>query len=192
MNKKKITGFVFIVLAIGIIISNVSVTGAVIGTSTSNSLSLVATVFLLIGAMLLISERRKIESRIEQLVASGVPQSKIGEIQEGIKDEYKTLPKDKRKAIYEEVANVVDEVQDGKRVGGIYNLHILSSIPPGLRGTVSAKKILEADAKVLNKYAHQGGRGTERYVFDNDTGELLGIAYHPRGNPRDLSWRKRF
>jgi len=52
MNKKRITGFAFIVLAIGITLSNISITGAVIGTSISNSLSLAAIVFLIIGLVL--------------------------------------------------------------------------------------------------------------------------------------------
>jgi len=69
---------------------------------------------------------------------------------------------------------------------------VLSSIPKSLSGVPSRTKLLEADAKVLNQYEHQSGRGTERYVFDNSTGELLGIAYHPRGNARDLKWRRKF
>ncbi|MBU2496746.1 MAG: hypothetical protein KJ767_01660 [Nanoarchaeota archaeon] len=69
MNGKRITGFLFIILAIVITISNINITGAVTGTSTSNLLSLVALVFTIIGIVLLISEKtpeQKIEDIIEQ------------------------------------------------------------------------------------------------------------------------------
>lgn len=171
------------------------ITGAVIGVPNISSgfSTIFGIIFIFISVILLISsERRKIESRIEQLVSSGVPRSQIDVIQEGIKYEYKALPKNKRKAIYEEIANVVSEVRGSRRKGGLYELHILNRVPEGLVGVSSGTTLLEADAKILNKYIHQRGRGTERYIFDSSTGKLLGIAYHPRGNPRQLNWRKRF
>ena len=64
MNKKRITGYVFIVLAIGIILSNISITGAVIGTSISNSLSLVAVVFLIVGFILTFQRDRNYAQEI--------------------------------------------------------------------------------------------------------------------------------
>tara|TARA_Y100000310_G_C20426027_1_gene689103 strand:- start:22 stop:639 length:618 start_codon:yes stop_codon:yes gene_type:complete len=197
-TKKRIIGISLIVLSIGIIISNVSITGAVIGTSISNSLSLIAIVFLFIGTMLLISERKTIESKIEQLVASGVTQSEITGIQEGIQAEYKTMPKEKRKAIYEEIYKVINEIKSSRGSGGsgrskgTYNLHTFTGIPRGLTEVPPKTKLLGADAKVLNKYVNQKGRGTERYVFDKSTQKLLGIAYHPRGDTEQLNWRKRF
>ena len=64
MNKKRITGFAFIVLAIGITLSNISITGAVIGTSISNSLSLAAIVFLIIGLVLTFQRDRNYAQEI--------------------------------------------------------------------------------------------------------------------------------
>lgn len=191
MNRK-ILGIIFIFVAILIIISNLSISGAVIGVSLSNYLSLVALVFFLIGAILLISERRQIEGHIEQLVASGVSRDKINSIQEIIRKHYNGLNREQRKEIYQEVASLMEDVQQGNRVGGKYNLHKLSVLPPRLKENTPSKSVLEGDAKVLNKYSHQGGKGIFRYILDNNTGELLGIAYHPRGNPRDLKWKVRF
>lgn len=174
--------------------SQIGLTGAFIGTEKAGSIGSIIGLILIIGGVvgMMVEERKKIESRIEELVASGVSRNKINLIQERIKENYGDLSKEKRKIIYGELANVISEVQSGKRVGGSYNLHTWNIIPVGLRNTLFTDKILEGDAKILNRYINQDGRGTERYIFDNNTGDILGIAYHPRGNSRDLRWRFRF
>ena len=62
MNKRKILGFVFIFLAVVTAISNARTTGAFIGTTLSNSLSLVSVVLFLVGGFLILSE--KLENRV--------------------------------------------------------------------------------------------------------------------------------
>lgn len=58
MNKKRVLGFIFIVLAIVIVISNTNITGAVIGTSSSNILSLITLAFLVVGLVLMVYENK--------------------------------------------------------------------------------------------------------------------------------------
>ena len=187
MNFKRNLGIGFIFLSIIISAANMNMTGAVIGSSLSNLFSFVALVFFIGGIGLFMSERERKKS-IAKLVGLGIPISQINKIEVGIKGTY---PISQRKEIYREVETVLDEVKSGT-VGGPHNLHVLRGVPPGLGGT-SAKRMLEADAKILNKYQGQGGRGTERYIFDNSTRKLLGIAHHARGGrPGDLQWRKRF
>ena len=64
MNKKRVVGLVFIVLAIGITVSNLNINGAVIGKSVSNSLSLIAAVFLVIGLILMSYRERNYAQEI--------------------------------------------------------------------------------------------------------------------------------
>lgn len=64
LNQKRILGFSLIVIAIVTIISNVSVTGAVIGTSISNSLNLIAVVLFIIGIILTTSKDRNYAQEI--------------------------------------------------------------------------------------------------------------------------------
>lgn len=64
MNKKRIAGFIFIFVAIAIIISNLSITGAVIGKAISNSLSLIAAIFLIVGIVLATYKGRNIAQEI--------------------------------------------------------------------------------------------------------------------------------
>ena len=53
MSKKRVIGFILVIIAIAILISNVAITGAVIGTNTSNSLSLIAVILLVVGLILM-------------------------------------------------------------------------------------------------------------------------------------------
>lgn len=138
MKNKRFIGIFLIAVSLIILVSNVSITGAVIGAQISTSISFVALAFFLVGTLLFISERRQIESRIETLAKAGVVAAKIEAIQEGIKGHYKRMSKEERKAIYEEVADVIELVQSGKRVGGAYNLHKLSTVPPSLSGISKA------------------------------------------------------
>lgn len=62
MNKKRLLGFGFISLAIIIVVSNTNITGAIIGTSTSNYLSLVALVFFIVGGFLILTG--KLENKV--------------------------------------------------------------------------------------------------------------------------------
>ena len=192
----RLLGLVSFILGIFLLLNaKIGITGAIIGTAgTSSVFSLIlGLVFVIVGiGTFIISERRKIESKIEQLVSSGVPISQIDSIQEGIRDEYRRMSKEKRKAIYKELAGAITEVRLGNRQGGIYELHPIKIIPGGLTGIPKGTRILEADAKVLSRYANQGGAGTERYIFNNSTGDLMGIAYHPRGDATELNWRRRF
>jgi len=64
MEKKRILGFVFIILSIGITISNITTTGAVIGTSLSNYFSIVAIVLLIVGIILISSRDRNYAQEI--------------------------------------------------------------------------------------------------------------------------------
>lgn len=198
MKKKvvsKVSGIILFVIGILLLINpQLDIIGTVIGVSVSSRFcSIVGFIFVFISLLLLISDERKYKTKTIDDLESGVSKDTIDSIQEGIKEQYSKMPKETRKSLYQETASIMREVQDGKRSGGAYNLHILRLIPHGLRKTVPTnKRLLEGDAKVLCGYEHQGGRGTERYIFDSDTGDLLGIAYHPRGNPRDLNWRVRF
>lgn len=63
MNNKLI-GSIFILISIGLTISNFTITGAVIGTSSSNSLSLVAIAFLIIGLILTLQRERNYAQEI--------------------------------------------------------------------------------------------------------------------------------
>ena len=58
MRKERFLGLFFVVISLLILISDVSITSAVIGTTSSNSLSLIAIVFLAIG-LILISQRER-------------------------------------------------------------------------------------------------------------------------------------
>jgi uncharacterized protein (DUF486 family) len=66
MNKKRFIGFIFILISICIVVSNISITGAVIGNLTSNYLSLIAATFLIVGAALMVYETP--QQRIEEII----------------------------------------------------------------------------------------------------------------------------
>lgn len=189
IRVKRILGLILVLIGLSLLLMNKTITGNMIGSYYSNSISFIAAVFFLIGAVLLIAERKK---TVEHLLASGVPKLEIDSVQKGIRDEYDKMPNDQRKTLYKETANIMEQVRAGSRAGGTYNLHLLNGIPRHLTGLPPAIRILEGDARVLNHYAGQRGRGTERYIFDSKTSKLLGIAYHPRGKARDLKWRVKF
>lgn len=58
MNKKRVFGFAFIILSVATAISNIRITGAIIGIQNTNSLSLMAISFLLTGIMFLVNDKR--------------------------------------------------------------------------------------------------------------------------------------
>ena len=71
MEKKRLLGFSFIGLAFVIAINNVTITGAVVGNSLSNLLSLVALVFFLFGSIIVTfyysrNNKEKIKEVIEK------------------------------------------------------------------------------------------------------------------------------
>lgn len=195
-TASKMFGIILFVIGMLFLInSQANITGAIIGVSLSSGFSFIfGLIFVLVSSFLFISaEKLHITNTIDDLVQLGVPQDKIKSIQKKIRKNYDALSKDARSLIYQETADIIGDVKSGERVGGRYNLHNLSNIPHGLSNTLSSDvKILEGDAKVLSKYQHQKGRGTERYVFNSKDGELLGIAYHPHGDSTDLVWRVRF
>jgi len=126
MNKKRITGFAFIVLAIGITLSNISITGAVIGTSISNSLSLAAIVFLIIGLVLTFQRDRNYAQEILD--------------QRRYVDDTRELKKIARKMGY----TLMEGYKEGTRV---YSGNEVLTVIPNHRkigGKGTAKSILEA------------------------------------------------
>lgn len=60
MDKKRILGFGLILVAVAIIASNISMTGAVIGTTLSNSMSFIALVFLVVGLGLMMARKKSL------------------------------------------------------------------------------------------------------------------------------------
>lgn len=126
MNKKRIIGFVFIVLAIGITLSNVSITGAVVGTSISNSFSLVAVIFLIFGFILTFQRDRNYAQEI---------------LDEGkYVDDTRELKKIARIMGY----TLMEGYKEGTRV---YNRNEVLTVIPNHRkigGKGTAKSILEA------------------------------------------------
>jgi len=67
MRKKRFFGLTLIFVAFLIILFNISFTGAVIGIAPSNSLSLIALVFFIVGLILIIKEG-KLEKNLAQEV----------------------------------------------------------------------------------------------------------------------------
>ena len=171
--------------------AGISMTGAAIGiqSESAGSTLFYGIIFLSVSLAIFLTkaETKKIVGTIEDLVDAGIPREQLDAIQLLIRNNYGKCSKEERKGIYEETADILKKVKHGERIGGEYNLHMR---PP--RGLPNAPyQILEGDAKALNKSLHQRGRGTERYIFDPESGNFLGVAYHPSGNPRDLRWRWR-
>ncbi len=69
MNKKRFFGIAFIILSFLIVLFNVSLTGAVIGTSFSNISSLVAVIFFIVGILLI--KGSKLENLAKKIMDSG-------------------------------------------------------------------------------------------------------------------------
>lgn len=126
MNKKRVVGFVFIALAIGITASNFSITGAVIGTSISNSLSLIATAFLVVGLILMSYQDRNYAQEILD--------------QRRYVDDTRELKKIARKMGY----NLIEGNKEGTRVYS--GNQVLTVIPNHrkIQGRGTVKSILEA------------------------------------------------
>lgn len=66
-----------------------------------------------------------------------------------------------------EVSDISNILQDRDFFRGNYKLH---KVP------VAGVPYLVADAKAMNKYDNQSGRGCWRYLFDNQTRQYAGIA----------------
>jgi hypothetical protein len=195
MKLKKTLGFTFLILSIGFTIPNIKITGAIIGSSTSSFLGILAMVFLFVGSTLLINrEKKEVLRTIDKLVQGGTSLGKIENIQDSIRKNCKHLSKNERKEVYNEIAEVMEEINSGKRNGGKYNLHILKYHPTQLSGISKEDTILEADAKIFNKYTGSKRRGANRYVFDSKTGEILGVGYEPStgSSTNNLKWLIKF
>lgn len=63
MDLKKSLGIIFIFLSIIISVSNLNLTGAIIGSSLSNSFSFIAAAFLVVGVLLIMAGRKDYNSR---------------------------------------------------------------------------------------------------------------------------------
>jgi len=195
---KKISKLALAFFVIGFVLLNYSesdITGAVIGTSARSGLNLIIGLFFVLVSVVLFTSSKKqhIVSTIEELVKLGVPKQKIDVIQTEIKRHYTKMNKEERAEVYQETADVIKYVKSSPKLGEKYHTHIMAGTPKGLSNNLPKDVVLlEADAPVLNRYEHQKGRGTERYIFDADSKELLGVGYHPRGDARDIKWRVRF
>jgi hypothetical protein len=194
MGKRGIRILGGLLILIGIVLifnSYIGITGFIIFEEFSWQVGpIFGIIFVLVGIIIFIkAERRRVQT-LEGLVASGIPREKANDVQNGIKDYFSKLSKEKRKEVYVEVNSVLHQWQSGIRSGGDYNIHKIPKIPPGVRKALSGDNLYEADAPLLNHYRHQTKRGTERYLFDGDTNEFLGIAYHPGGDASKLKWRK--
>jgi hypothetical protein len=140
MNKKRITGFVFIVLAIGITISNISITGAVIGVTISNSLSLVSIILLVVGLILVTHQDRNYAQEILN--------------QRRYVDDTRELKKIAKKMGY----TLMEGYKEGTRV---YDGESVLTVIPNHRkigGKGTAKSILEAlatgESSFRKRHAH--------------------------------------
>ena len=196
MRKIRLLGFLFLTLGLVGFVSNFSVTGAVVGISSSSLRSLISLVLFFMGVTLLISERRHVKSRIEELVKAGISPELINSAQRSIMSNER-MPKSERRGLYNEMATVMKLFKEGERNSknsalSSYNLHKLHGVPPNLSGIKSGTTLYAADAKVINRHSHMTRRGNVRYIFDDSTGDILGIAYHPTDHPDDYRWRIKF
>ena len=57
MNKERVLGIELIIVSILVIISNLTITGAVVGTTTQTSVSLVAIVAFIVGAFIILNAK---------------------------------------------------------------------------------------------------------------------------------------
>jgi len=140
MQRKRFIGLVLIGISLVMIASNVSITGAVIGTSITNSISFVAIVLLVVG--LILTSQREINYAREILE------------QGRYVDDTKELKKIARKMGY----NLMEGYKEGTRV---YSGHEVLTVIPNHRkigGKGTAKSILEAlatgESSFTKKYAH--------------------------------------
>jgi hypothetical protein len=69
--------------------------------------------------------------------------------------------------IEKEVGDISCIIQERDFFRSNYNLH---KVP------VAGASYLAADAKAMNRYDHQSGRGCWRYLFDSQTRQYAGIA----------------
>ena len=126
MRKKRFIGLALIAISLIIIVSNAGITGAVIGISSSNSLSLIAIAFFVIG-LILISQRERNYAR------------EILE-QRRYVDDTRELKKIARKMGY----SLMEGYKEGTRV---YNRNEVLTVIPNHRkieGRGTVKSILEA------------------------------------------------
>ncbi|MEM4181645.1 MAG: hypothetical protein QXX68_00625 [Candidatus Pacearchaeota archaeon] len=175
--KKKQLGIFLIFLGILLIVSNFTITGAVIGGQGVFSwLFYFGLLSLFSGAILFAISRNDLEeilgedgSRLKEEIKELIP-GKIGR------------PSELRKEFYQELALVVS----GEYLKGRPHPY---NAPKGLNLT-QGTKILTRDSEILNKAMHEYGPGIYRHVYNNSTGEYLGIAKHPGGGRGDqnLVW----
>jgi hypothetical protein len=199
MDKRRGSG-IFLVLVSLVLLgyrAGMVVTGAVIGGEDSwiSWINVVALTFLIVGLGLILTkaETRKITSAIEEMVKDGMTKKNVDSIQVKILGNYGTKrQKELRKPIYEEIHQIRMRLEKDQTVvgGGHYNVHKYTA--PARLYLPRRTKIITADANELNGIHHQNGRGTFRYVFDENGKVLLGIASHPGGDPTQLQWEVRF
>ena len=140
MKKKQFLGLVFVVISLIVLISNFSITGAVIGTSSSNSLSLIAVIFLVVGLALVSQRERNYAQEILE--------------QRRYVDDTRKLKKIARKMGY----SLMEGYKEGTRV---YNRNEVLTVIPNHRkieGRGTVKSILEAlatgESSFRKRHAH--------------------------------------
>jgi|TARA_Y100000310_G_C20586980_1_gene765940 hypothetical protein len=135
MKPKKILGISFILLGVIISVSNLSITGAVIGSSLSNYFSFLAIAFLLVGVLLMMASRDR--NYAQEILDRGVYENRT-----------RKLKKIARKMGY--------ELEGGHKEGTrVYNDEtVLTVIPHGkeVHGTGTQKSILEALATGISSF----------------------------------------
>ena len=104
MDKRGI-GLVLIVLSILTTIWNISITGAVIGSLASSSLSILTILLFVIGIVLFFYDKAYIRKVKKDLESKGVSIERQSEVEDHIRGAYSRLKKDKRAKIYNEVAD---------------------------------------------------------------------------------------
>lgn len=88
---------------------------------------------------------------------------------EGIIKGYKPL----RGVNYSRVNEEISRLGEVIRTPSLWNVggHRLHKVP------VNGEEFIVADAKILNKYTNQSGRGNLRYLFSRQTLDLVGLGY---------------
>ncbi len=140
MKKKRFIGLAFIAISLIIIVSNASITGAVIGTSSSNSLSLVAIIFFVAGLVLMSQRDRNYAQEILE--------------QRRYVDDTRELKKIARKMGY----NLMEGYKEGTRVYKGNEVLTVISNHRKIEGKGTVKSILEAlatgESSFRKRHAH--------------------------------------
>ena len=156
MNSKRVVGIFLSLFGLILIVSQFTITGNVISDNTRNLKGIIGIVFILIGVVLLAQTNSlvgKIETedeRMENIV------------------KFKPCKRVDLARVKQEIERVKTIAHDPRSPEKkTYSLH---QVP------VAGEVYLVADAKVLNREAHQSRRGNIRYLLDRKTNEYRGLA----------------